>query len=182
MGGQIEPVRITYSLTRRQRLAAHLGVWRAHPLLLAFHVLTGTAAASLAVTKSWWWAPLAFASLWSLWGFFWGFLNVAFLPVHAMDIIVEEHGIGFMLGCERIWCFLDGIRRVEAFAPGLWTLVHHNGTVISIPMDAVDERTMAHIRKMSEWGRTPEGVQASVARGEWMLKNLGRVDSGDRSG
>jgi hypothetical protein len=130
---------------------AHLGVWAPH---IAMAIL-------VAVVR--------------------GFVNVIFVSVRHMDIIIEERGLGYALGGTRFWIFLDGIIQIEKFSSDTWTIAHHNGTVISIPVDAVEQRYIDHMQKMAEWGKTPEGIAAVIERGK-SLAGLAEVEARGRRG
>jgi hypothetical protein len=47
----------------------------------------------------------------------------------------------------------------------VWTLSHWNGVVLHIPIDAISEELLAHLRAEMERGRTPEGIGAVIERG-----------------
>jgi hypothetical protein len=82
-----------------------------------------------------------------------------------MDIIIEENGLGFLARGERFWIFLDGVRHIRKSSKDLWTICHHNGTVINIPVSAIGEKYIEHMRTMGEKGRILEGIQAVIERG-----------------
>jgi hypothetical protein len=86
-----------------------------------------------------------------------------------MDVVVEENGLGYATKSDRLWIFLDGIIRIQKYSKDTWTIFHFNGTVISIPVHAIDEKYIEHMRKKGERGRTPEGVQAVIDRGRQIL-------------
>jgi hypothetical protein len=165
-----EPCHIEYDLSRRQRLAIHLGRWL--PTLPGTVFVVGVGIVSAHVLSSlvsrwflvFWVVPLWAGGRW-FWGFPKGLLNVVFVPLQHMDIIVEETGLGFLVKGERFWVFLDGIRSIERHCEDTWTILHRNGTVINIPVAAIDERYIDHMRTMAEKRKTPEGKQAVLERG-----------------
>ncbi len=162
---------IEYDLSRRQRLVAHVGVWA--PYLGGLVLIGGGGTAlfvSLAVSVSPWLGLLILLPLWLVRGFIIGLVNVIFVGIHHMDVIVEENGLGYATESERLWIFLDGIIRIQKYSKDTWTIIHHNGTVVSIPTAAIEERYVEHMRKKWEWGKTPEGVQAVVERGKQIVK------------
>lgn len=161
-----ESCHIEYDLNRRQRFVAHLGVWA--PYLGGLVLVAGGGSALiivLSVSTSLWFAPLIVLPLWLARRFIVGLLNVIFVRIQHMDIIVEENGLGFATPKDRLWLFLDGIIRIQKYSKDTWTIFHHNGTVINIPVDAIEERYIDHMRIMAEKGRTPEGIQAVIERG-----------------
>ena len=165
-----ESCHIEYDLSRRQRLAVHLDRWV--PCLPGLVLVVGGSivlitALACAVSRWFrllWVVPLLFA-VGQFWGFLRGLVNVVFVPLQHMDIIVEETALGFMARGERFWVFLDGIKRIEKHSQDIWTIVHRNGTVINIPIAAIDERYIDHMRTIAEKRKTPEGVQAVIERG-----------------
>ncbi len=166
-----ESCHIEYDLSRRQRLVAHCGVWA--PYVVGLIVITGGGTVlfvDLTVSVSPWLAPLILLPLWLTRGFIIGLINVIFVGVQHMDVIVEENGLGYAIDSDRFWIFLDGIIRIQKYSRDTWTISHHNGTVISIPTTAIEERYVEHMRKKGEWGRTPEGVQAVIERGKQIVQ------------
>ncbi len=125
---------------------------------------------ALAVSVSPWLAPLILLPLGLVRGFIIGFVNVIFVGVQHMDVIVEENGLGYATESGRFWIFLDGIIRIQNYSKDTWTISHHNGTVISIPTAAIEERYVEHMRQKGEWGKTPEGVQAVIDRGKQIVQ------------
>jgi hypothetical protein len=82
-----------------------------------------------------------------------------------MDIRVEEKGLGYLMGGERWWLFLDGIQRIEQIRKGLWTISHFNGSVIHIPAEAISPAQLDYLREAAARGRTPGGMQTVIERG-----------------
>lgn len=60
-------------------------------------------------------------------------LNVALVPVQRMDIIINEHGLGFLAGGQRWWVFLDSIMQIAKFRDDLWSFRCYHGEMINIP-------------------------------------------------
>jgi len=147
----------------------HVGAWL--PALPRYLVVVAIMvpliwAASL---RSPWYLLFSLAPLWVLRGFIAGFLNIALVPVQRMDVIITELGVGVLAGGERWWVFLDSIVAIAKFRDDLWSLTGYHGQIIDIPAALIDEETLAHVRARSEWGRTPEGVEAAVQRGRAVL-------------
>ncbi len=173
-----ESCHLKYDLSRRQRLVAHVGVWAPYLWGLIVIAAGGTALfVYLAVSVSPWLALLILLPLWLVRGFIIGLVNVIFVGVHHMDVIVEENGLGYATESDRLWIFLDGIIRIQKYSKDTWTISHHNGTVISIPTAAIEERYVQHMHKKMEWGKTPEGVQAVVNRGKQIFQI--KAEAGD---
>ena len=128
--------------------------------------------------RSPWFLLFSLAPLWVMRGFVAGMLNIALVPLQRMDIIINEHGLGFLAGGQRWWVFLDSIVAIEKFRDDLWSFGCYHGEMISIPAALIGHETLAHVRAKSEWGRTPEGVRAAVQRGRALL---GLSPIGDRA-
>jgi hypothetical protein len=158
-----------YGLTRRQRWDVHVGAWL--PALPRYLVVVGIMvpliwAASLA---SPWYLLFALAPIWVMRGLIAGFLNVALVPVQRMDVVINELAVGVLAGDERWWVFLDSIVQIAKFRDDLWSFGGYHGQMIDIPAALINEETLAHVRVRSEWGRTPEGVEAAYQRGRAVL-------------
>lgn len=173
-GSRFETRRPSYVLTRRQRLRSHLGVWAPY-LPQVVGITAGLGGGAAWVCADTWWGLLLLLPLLALTGRFWGgLLTVALVRRVFVDLEVREDAIGFALdGGERWWVFADGILSIERHSPDVWTISHWNGTVIPIPVDAIDAAAIDHLRACGERGRTPEGVQAVVERGR-LIEQLER--------
>jgi len=160
---------LQYGLSRRQRWDVHVGAWLPH--LPRYLVVVAVMAPLIwaASLRSPWFLLFSLAPLWVMRGLIGGFLNIAFVPVQHMDVIIDERGLGFMAGGERWWVFLDSIVHIAQFRDDLWSFGCYHGEMISIPAALIGQETLAHVRARSEWGRTPEGVQAAVQRGRLLL-------------
>jgi len=155
------PFQLHYALTRRQRIGPHLRIW--FPLMPG--VVGALAVGVFIAVGKWWLFPVLLLSLWLLRGFWIGLLDVAIHPVKQMDIIIEQNGLGFMMGGERFWIFLDGMIRIERLCSDTWTFCHHNGHVINVPISVITEDQVDFIRQAAAKGKTPEGVRAVIERG-----------------
>lgn len=136
------PFHLQYELSRRQRLIPHLDIWARYPGLFIMLGASVVAACILSL----WLLPLVAGSLWLLRGFFVGLIDVAIWPRRPMDVVVEEKGIGFLGGGERWWVSLDGLLAVRKICPDVWTVFHHNGTVINIPTSVISEEQVTHLQ------------------------------------
>src|ERR1700677_1018238 len=100
------PFELRYNLTRRQRLIPHLRIWGRHAPLI---IVCVAGAAAGVVYLSWWCLALLFCLLFIFRGFFIGFLNVVVVRRQFMDLVIEQNGLGFLVGKERWYFALDGL-------------------------------------------------------------------------
>jgi hypothetical protein len=166
------PLQLQYVLTRRQRILPHLKIW----LPLLPFVIGAMLVGVLLVVVKWWFFPVLLFGLWLFRGFWIGLLDIVIHPTEKMDIIIEQNGLGFMMGGQRWWLFLDGMIRIEQFCPDTWTFCHYNGHVINVPASVITEDQVDFIRQTAAKGRTPEGMQTVIERG---LK-LQQMDTDER--
>ena len=182
------PFQLRYQLSRRQRLVPHLRIWgfAYTPFVVVvfvfFCVQTIVSACSVGWPGLAVFGGLALGLFLLLRGLFVGILDVLLVPVRAMDILVEENGLGFLAEGERWWLFLDGLTSIEQLAADVWTLQHWNGSVVHIPADAITDAQLAHLRTAMERGRTPEGVRAVIERGRRLAELEQQQRHADREG
>lgn len=163
---------LRYVLTRRQRILPHLRIWLPYlPGVVAVAVV-----GIFLVIGKWWLFPILLLFLLLFRGFWIGLLDVAIRPVRLMDIEVQQNGLGFMIGGERRWLFLDGMTRILRTSD-IWTFCHHNGHVINIPTSAITEDQVEFIRQAAAKGKTPEGIRAVIERG----RKLQQMDEARRT-
>ena len=156
------PFHLRYDLNRRQRLVPHVAIWG--PVgLIGVGAVAGPL--YLAVFASPWWAFVAFVLLWIFRRFFVGILDVVIHPVRHMDVVVEENGLGFLIGRERWYIFLDGILDIRKFRKDTWTIQHFNGTVIHVLASAITDEQIDYLKAAAERGRDPEVIKAVIERG-----------------
>lgn len=128
------PFTLRYDLTRRHRLAVELPPWL--PCLGAT-VGFGCGAVILGRTVS----PVFLAMLVLpavLYRGFFAFLyELVARPVRPVDVVVEADRLGVLVGGVRRWLSLDGVIQVYKSAPGAYTLLHLNGSVLLIPAAAI---------------------------------------------
>jgi len=141
------PFQLHYDLDRRQRLTPHLVIWAPFAPVAAIIIV---ASLILAIGHSLFWLIGVFVGILFSRGLFVGLLDVLIHPVRHVDIIVQENGLGFLDGGERWWISLDGIIRIGKIREDTWTLQHHNGTVINIPVSVISDEQVAHIRAAAE--------------------------------
>jgi hypothetical protein len=158
------PFELRYQLTRWQRLVPHLILWGplsiVIPLTLPLLVL--------GVMQTWWAVFLVIPLVFLFGGFFYGLADVVFRRTAMIDLLIEENGLGFLAGGQRWWLFLDGLIRIEQLTGGVWTLQHHNGSVVNIPAHAISEAQLDYLRAAMARGHTPEGMQTVIERGRWI--------------
>ena len=147
----IEPCRLEFHLTRRQRFMAHLGVWA--PFLPIVLILLGGGIAmvvAISIAVSLWLMPLILVPLWFARRSIGGFLNVLVVRSQHCDIDIEENG----LRCETeagsrifgVFVPFDTIIRISRYSRDTWTLSSADGAVVSIPVDAIQQQYVDHIR------------------------------------
>jgi hypothetical protein len=136
------PFELRYDLTRRQRFIPLLKIWRHHALL----VMLCVAGAAAAIHRSWWIVFLLLFFLFIFRGFFVGVLNVLLVRRQAMEIVVEEKGLGFLSRGARWYFFLDGLTAFDELTPGVWTVQHWNGSVVNIPAELLNEDQVEFFR------------------------------------
>lgn len=156
----MEPFEIKCNVTRTQQLITLLRAWG----LLGPLIFLGTIACFIqSVTHTWWFLFIALGGLWAARGFIFGLIGIALHHVGTLDIRVEENGLGFMAGKERLWIFLDGVTRVHQPRADIWTVCHHNGTLITIPSDKITPEQIEHIRSGPERMKAKRKAQPSAA-------------------
>jgi hypothetical protein len=141
-----EPIELRYVLTRRQRWVPHWKLWRGY-LPIYTVLLVG---ATLAVRQSWWFLPVPIFLVILFRGLFVGTLNVLLVRRQAMDIRIEQNGLGFLVGGDRWWFFLDGLSAVEMLTPGVWTVRHWNGSVVNVPSELLSDSQLNFLRDWVE--------------------------------
>lgn len=139
----------------------HLRIWLPYLPGVVGAVVVGV----FLVVGRWWLFPVLLLSFWLFRGFWTGLLDVAIHSVKQMDIIIDEDGLGFLMGGERFWLFLDGMIRIDRICSDTWTFCHHNGHVIHVPVSVITEEQVDSIRQAAAKGKTPEGVRAVIERG-----------------
>jgi hypothetical protein len=137
------PIELRYDLTRRQRLIPHLRIWRP----FAPTVIVSVAGAAWGVVyRTWWCLALLLLLLFIFRGIFIGLLNVLLVGRQHMDIVIEQNGLGFLIGKERWYFALDGLTSFEELAEGVWTVQHWNGSVVHIPAELLSMEQVEFFR------------------------------------
>ena len=139
------PFHLTYTLTRRQRLAVEMVPWLpAVAASLGFAV----GVAFLAVHVSGWFLPLlalppvmyrslvAFA------------FDIVVRGGRAVEVIADDAGLEVRTGGAAKWLPLDGVFQV--FRSGdSWTVLHLDGSVLTIPVEAITAEQVEYLRSFA---------------------------------
>ena len=128
------PFRLHYHLTRRHRLAVELPPW-----LPALGATVGFGCGVVFLGR---FVSPVFLALLALpvilyRGFFRFLYDLAAHPVRPVDVLVEDDRLGVLLDGRRQWLYLDGVIQVYKSGRDAWTLLHLNGSVLTIPADAI---------------------------------------------
>lgn len=128
------PFRLRYGLTRRHRLAVELTPW-----LPALGATVGFAVGVLFLGRVV--SPLFYALLLLpvvlYRGFFRLLHDLVANPLRPVDVLVEADRLGVLLDGRRRWLALDGVIQLYKSGRDAWTLLHLNGSVLTIPADAI---------------------------------------------
>ena len=174
------PFQLRYTISRSQRLVPHVRLWG---VFTTIFVLVMFAFFSVRTMFAIWWlewaAIVVFGGLalgvFVLYrGLFVGLIDVLTVPRRHVDAVIEENAAGILLGKERWYLFLDGITSIKQYRTDVWTIQHYNGSVLHIPVCAITDEQMSHIRVAMERGHTPEGVRAVIERGGRSQNSSGR--------
>lgn len=137
------PAHLRYTLNRRQRLIPHLIGWGAMgPCFVAFCVMFLAAAFFISA----WFFLATLMAAWFGSNYIYGFVDVWLNPIREMDVVIEPLGIGYLAGNERWYVHMDGVLSIKQLTNDLWTILHHNGTVINVPTETMPDYCVAHIR------------------------------------
>jgi len=165
------PFQLRYTLSRSQRLVPHVRLWGVFTTIFALAMF---AFFSIRTAFAIWWLEwagivvfggLALGMVVLYRGLFVGLIDVLTVPRRDVDVVIEQNAAGIVLGKERWWLFLDGITSITQYRADVWTIEHHNGSVLHVPVCAINDEQMSHIRNAMQHGRTPDGVRAVIERG-----------------
>ena len=151
----MSPLHLSYRLTRRQQLAAHVGIWWRYPIALVGVTGTLIAVVLLAVRFSAWFLLLLcfplppFNNVPRLVA---GFVRPLLWGRCALDVAIENDRLGYRAGREYLWAPLDTVDGVYRFRDDTWTISFQDGPLISIPVAAIDARYIEHIRNAGTAG------------------------------
>jgi hypothetical protein len=101
------------------------------------------------LTIRWWLFPLSFILIWFTRGFFVGLIDMLIHPTRPMDIIVEDNGLGVLIGTQRRWLLLDRILSISKYRKDTWTIYHYNGSIINIPVSEITTEQIRYLRDAS---------------------------------
>jgi hypothetical protein len=124
------PFQLEYDLSRWQRMAPHLRIWRLYIPLIVLGLFASVVGLAF---RNWWFIGLLLLILFLFRGFFFGLYNAIIVPRQHMELIVEENVLHFVAGGERWALSLDGLLGFDELANNIWTLRHWNGVVLDIP-------------------------------------------------
>lgn len=141
-------IELEYSLTRRQRLIPHLVIWLPYMPFMA-----GSLVAAFFLASSVWFVLMAMVALWFTRGFFVGLADIIICSERHADIVIEENGLGYLAGGERWYILLEGIINIGKICSDVWTVYHHNGTVINIPDSAITPEQLDLLQSLVQRAR-----------------------------
>jgi hypothetical protein len=131
----VVPFRLQYALGRRQRLAVEFT-----PHLPACAAALGFTCgiAYLALVANVWFLVLLALPAVVCRGLIAFLIELAVVPLRPIDVLVESDRLGLLTADGRVWMYLDGVIQVfRTDAGDSWTLLHINGSVLTIPDDAI---------------------------------------------
>lgn len=159
------PFRLSYGLTRRHRLAVELAPWLP---ALAASAGFGLGVVFLGRTVSPLFFPLLLLPVVLAPGLIRFLYDLLARPLRPVDVLVEHDRLGVLVGGGRRWLRLDGVIQVYKSGPGAYTLLHLNGSVLTIPADAITREQVLFLQGFAlraarhRWASDPAG--SSVAR------------------
>ncbi|HEX4611639.1 MAG TPA: hypothetical protein VH092_25815 [Urbifossiella sp.] len=129
------PFRLQYTLGRRDRLAVE-----STPHLPALAAALGftTGIAYLALVVSGWFVAFLVLLAYPCHGLVTFLVELVLVSARPVDVLVESDRLGFLVGENRVWLGLEGVIQVFRSDNGrTWTLLHLNGSVLTIPGDVI---------------------------------------------
>ena len=144
---------LTFTLTRRQRLAVELPPWLPAIAATLGFVIVGAAFLSLNVSR--WFLIMLLLPPVVYRGLFIFAFDIVFRGGRPVELIADAVGLEVRSASEAKWLPLEGIFQVFRTGDG-WTVLHLDGTVLTIPADAVTAeqvdflRAFAHRRLASD--------------------------------
>jgi len=148
-----DPVHLSYRLTRRQQLSAHVQTWLSIWPGWILMVVVPALVVGLAVMKSLWFLLLLLVPPLTnnLPRFVAGFVQPLLWGSRSMDVFIDADRIGFLHGKDRHWLPLADVDRVDR-GDDLW-MISSSDARIDIPVAAIDEACLAHLRERSAAAR-----------------------------
>jgi len=104
------------------------------------------------VISAWWSIALILSSVIAR-HFMLQLLDIIARTLSQQDLIIDRNGLGFLIGRQRFWVFLDGIVAVESYVPDMWTVRHCNGRVFHIPASELTGVQVEYLRPGADRGR-----------------------------
>lgn len=136
------PFHLNYTLTRRQRLAVELVPWL--PAIAAAVGFTfGAAFLSLHVSR--WFMLLLLLPPVVYRGLFAFAYDIAVRGGRPVEIAIDETALEMRTGAEVKRLALDGVFQVYRNGD-VWTVLHLDGTVVTVPLDAITDEQIAYLR------------------------------------
>ena len=136
------PFVVRFTLSRRQRLAVELMPWLpAAAATLGF----GIGGAYLALNASAWFLVLLAGPPLVYPGLFRFALGLLFRPDRPVEVRVDDTRLEWVAGGGRRSLALDGFFQVFR-ADDVWTLLHLDGPVLTIPLDALTAEQVEYLK------------------------------------
>lgn len=136
------PFQLKYELNRRQRLIPHLKLWQPY----GWFVTLIFAAAPYILFIHWWLIIIPLGIVWFFKGYFVGLIDILLCPMRKMDVIIDENNISYLAGDVRQWIDMTRMLSVDMLYKDVWTLYHHTGIVIHIPVSVISEKQIRYIK------------------------------------
>jgi hypothetical protein len=153
----VDPFKLTFRLTRRQRLAVELMPWvPAVAATLGF----GVGGVYLTTAASPCFLFLLAGPLLAYPGLFKFGFEIVFRGGRPVEVTVGETEFEVATGGERHARPLDGIFQVYQ-SGGVWTVLHLDGSVLTVPGEAITAEQVAYLRSFARKqaaARAREGV------------------------
>jgi hypothetical protein len=141
------PFHLQYTLSRRQRLATEIYPW--------LPAIAGTigfvlGVVYLSIIVSSWFLFLLLLPVVAYRGLFVFLFDIAVHARQSVDVLVDETQLGVRVEDEQRWLPLDGIIQVFRSEDGTtWTVLHFDGSVITIPADAVTGEQLDYLKSFA---------------------------------
>ena len=141
----MQPFRLTFALSRRQRLAVELMPWLP---AIAATVGFGVGAAYLAASVSPWFLLMCAGPLLAYPGLFKFAFGLLFHSGPPIEVRVDGTSLEVTTSGECRKLTLDGIFQVFK-SDGVWTVLHLDGAVLTIPADATPDEHIAYLKSFA---------------------------------
>ncbi len=141
----VSPFHLRFTLTRRQRLSVELVPWVP---AIAGTVGFGTGAAYLVVSVSSWLFPLLLLPVVVYRGLFAFAFEIVARPRRPVELLVGDAELELRTGGAVRRLPLDGVFQVYR-EDTVWTVLHLDGSVLTIPADAITATQVEHLRSFA---------------------------------